>query len=67
MLALEKMDIVGGSQTEIELAGNAHQTGKAAPLRLQTMVVQFDKKVFPSQNIPILAGDAQGAGRIADK
>src|SRR6267142_2582993 len=65
MLVLQKMNIVGGDQIEVQLAGDPHKLGIAAPLGFQAMIVQLDEKIFPPKNLAILARDAPRTGRIA--
>jgi len=64
MGAIEEVDIVGGDEFEAEIGADAGQGLVTFNLGFETVVVDFQKKVFGSENFAVLASDPQGIGVV---
>ena len=60
MRAFEKMDVVSRNQSEPEFPRDRGQGRVALPLRLETVIVQLEEKIFSTENVAIDRGAGPG-------
>ena len=59
------MDVVGGDQAKVEIAGDINQAAAIAPLLLDAVIGELDEEILLSEKIPVGSGRFQCLGVLS--